>query len=245
MAVRHAMRALCKAACVLGLSGCGPAIVATAGAVTGMAVVQERSLKDSLTDTEIGLSINNGLLNESGELFRRVDVDVTEGRVVLTGGVEAPASSVRASEIAWSTPGVVSVDNEITVDQRASAERYGRDLWISSQVRARLLGDTNVMSLNYSIETHDGVVHLTGLARSEAELMRVTRHAAGVPGVREVVSHVLTIGDPRRTPPASTRPATPTGRTGPAGTPVQAGTTPAGTTPAGPARDGTVTVTPL
>lgn len=230
--MRHAMHALAKLACILGVSGCGPAIVATAGAVTGMAVVQERSLKDSLTDTEIGLSINNSLLNESGELFRRVGVDVNEGRVVLTGGVEAPVSSVRASEIAWATPGVVSVDNEIMVDQQASAQRYGRDVWISSQVRARMVGDADVMSLNYSIETHDGVVHLTGLARSEAELVRVTHHAASVPGVREVVSHVLTIGDPRRTPPAATR------------TPAAAAGT-ASSAPAPSSGTGTVTVTPL
>lgn len=241
MGMRQAVRALAGLACMAGLSGCGPAIVATAGAVTGMAVAQERTTRDALTDTEIGTSINNGLLNESGELFRRVAVDVTEGRVLLTGGVRTAAESVRASEIAWATPGVVSVENEIILDQAPSASRYAADVWISSQVRARLLGDAGVMSINYSIDTHDGVVHLTGLARSQAELARVVAHAAAVPGARQVVSHVLTIDDPRRRRPAASSPAAASPAAGQPATQPNAPARPS----AAPAGGGAVTVSPL
>jgi osmotically-inducible protein OsmY len=52
--------------------------------------------------------------------------------------------------------------------------------------------------VNYNIETIDGVVHLSGLAKSKEELDRVIRHAQGISGVKRVVSHVLTIDDPRR-----------------------------------------------
>ncbi|MEM9138594.1 MAG: phospholipid-binding domain-containing protein, partial [Pseudomonadota bacterium] len=53
-------------------------------------------------------------------------------------------------------------------------------------------------SVNYNIETVDKVVHVTGLARSGAELSRVLDRASRIPGVVKVVSHVLTIDDPRR-----------------------------------------------
>lgn len=199
---RRSLRApaapLALALAALALTGCGPAIVAGVGATAGLGVAQERTTKQALTDAEIGLSINSRLGDYSGELFRRVAVDVTEGRVVLIGGVVNPADADRAVEIASSVPGVKDVTSEIVVDQPASATRYAQDVWISTQIRTRLLGDTRIASFNYDIDTHDGVVHLTGVSRTARELERVTAHAAAVPGVREVVSHVVPIDDPRR-----------------------------------------------
>jgi osmotically-inducible protein OsmY len=188
-----------------GSAGCAPAVVAGAGTVAGYAVTQERTTQDILADNDIGITINNLLLAESPTLFRRIAVDVKEGRVVLTGGVETVAQKVRAAEIAWSVPGVVSVTNEIMPEQRASATRYANDVWISSQVRARFIGNAAIDSLNYTIDTHDGVVHLTGIANSAGELAQATATASRVAGVREVVSHVLVISDPRRMP-ARSRP---------------------------------------
>lgn len=199
---RRSFRALAAplalALSAVALSGCGPAILAGVGGVTGLGVAQERTTKQALSDAEIGLSINTRLGEYSGELFRRVAVDVTEGRVVLIGGVVNPADADRAVEIASSVPGVKDVTSEIMVDQQASASRYAGDVWITTQVRTRLLGDARIASFNYDIDTHDGVVHLTGVSRTQRELERVAAHAAAVPGVREVVSHVVPIDDPRR-----------------------------------------------
>lgn len=195
------LRGLSALALAAVVAGCGPAILAGVGGVTGLGVMQERSTMDALRDNEIAISISNRLLNESGQLFRRVSLDVTEGRVLLTGGVETVEDKARAAEIAWATPGVTAVENEIVAEQQASTQRFAQDTWITSQVRTRLLTDAQVASRNYGIETHDGVVHLTGIARSSGELERAAAHAAAVPGVREVVSHVLSINDPRRTRP--------------------------------------------
>ena len=70
---------------------------------------------------------------------------------------------------------------------------------ISNRVRYELLTDLDVSSSNYNVETVDQVVHLTGIARSAGELDTVLNYARSVDGVKSVVSHVLTIDDPRRT----------------------------------------------
>ena len=57
---------------------------------------------------------------------------------------------------------------------------------------------SDISSQNYDVVTFGRVVHLTGLAKSTAELNRVIRRAQEVKGVTRVVSHVLTIDDPRR-----------------------------------------------
>lgn len=182
----------------LVLTGCAPAILAGTGAVVTRSVMQERTTMDALGDAEVKVSLKNRLLKDSTGLFTDVSADVVEGRVVLTGSVPSREQKVTATRIAWETPGVVAVTDELTVAEDAGARAYIQDAWISNRLRVALVGDMQVNSVNYSVETVDGVVHLTGLARSRGELQRVIDHAAAIPGVAKIVSHVLTIDDPRR-----------------------------------------------
>lgn len=195
------IKAIVVAACLSGLAltACTPAGMAIGGGVVlARSVVQERTTMDALEDTEIKLSISNRLLNHSGELFRDVSVGVTEGRVLLTGSVPERQHKVDAARIAWETEGVIAVEDELTVAEDSSTKAYLTDVRISNTLRFALLTDVKVSSVNYNVETVDRVVHLTGLAKSNEELDRVIRHAQVVKGVERVVSHVLTIDDPRR-----------------------------------------------
>lgn len=181
------------------LASCGPTgVVVGTGAVVARSVLQERSTQDALEDTEIQLGLNNRFLSHSTGLFADVSTSVTEGRVVLTGTVPTRANKVTATDLAWQTPGVAEVSDELVVQEDSGALAYAEDAWISNQLRVTLLTDSKVSSVNYSVETVDKVVHITGLARSKTELSKVLNHASSVRGVAKVVSHVLTIDDPRR-----------------------------------------------
>lgn len=193
-----AARALCVAFAAFSLTGCAAGLGVGALATTGVAVTQERSTRQALTDAEIRLTINNKLLNEDYGLFADVSTEVVEGRVLLAGSVPRPEQRIRAAELVWSTPDVTEVVNELTVAGDSGVGSYARDVWISTQLRGKLLGDKYVSSVNYNVETVDQVVHLIGIARTEQELERVVNHARRVAGVREVVSHVLTKHDERR-----------------------------------------------
>jgi osmotically-inducible protein OsmY len=180
------------------MASCAPVMVGTTGAVLTRSVMQERTTKDALRDTDTKLRLNERLLSRSTELFTDVAVDVTEGRVVLTGSVPTREDKVTATSLAWATEGVTSVSDELTLSEDSGAVAYLEDAWISNRLRLKLLRDGQVSSVNYNVETVDKVVHLTGLARSRGELGKVIAHATAVPGVARVVSHVLTIDDPRR-----------------------------------------------
>jgi len=181
------------------LGACTPTGAVIGGAaLVGRSVVQERSTMDALNDSEILLSIDNRLLNESGELFRDVSVTVTEGRVVLTGSVPTREEKIRATAIAWEVEGVSAVDDAMTVAEDSGTSSYMADAWISNQLRYELFTDLEISKVNYNVETVDKVIHLTGLARSHEELAQVIEHARSIEGVTRVVSHVLTIDDPRR-----------------------------------------------
>jgi osmotically-inducible protein OsmY len=195
------IKAIVVAACLSGLAltACSPTSMAIGGgAVLARSVVQERSTMDALEDTEIKLGIQNRLLNHSGELFRDVSVDVIEGRVLLTGSVPEREHKIDAVRMVWETEGVTTVEDELTVAEDSGTKAYLTDVRISNTLRFALLTDVKVSSVNYNVETIDRVVHLTGLAKSSEELDQVIRRAREVAGVERVVSHVLTIDDPRR-----------------------------------------------
>ena len=64
--------------------------------------------------------------------------------------------------------------------------------------RGKLLVDSDVLSINYSVETVNGTVYLLGIAQDEAELARVTEHARSIEDVKRVVSHVVLKDDRHR-----------------------------------------------
>lgn len=189
---------MAAALCAATLGGCGPAILAGSGAVVGRSVLQERSTLAALGDTETELSISTRLGQHSARLFNDVSVDVVERRVVLTGSVPTREDRVAAEAIAWAGPNVRAVTNELTVAEDAGVRAYWRDAGISNALRLALVRDGRVAAWNYNVETVDGVVHLTGLARSREELARAIALARATEGASRVVSHVLVIDDPRR-----------------------------------------------
>lgn len=182
----------------LALAGCAPAALVGGGALVGKTVFEERGTLTALEDADIALGVSNRLGNHSGELFRDVSVDVTEGAVVLTGTVPRAEHKIAATEAAWATPGVLAVEDALEIAPDGTPKDYFRDVGISNALRYALVADPGVRSINYTVTTVDRTVHVTGLARSEAELARVIEHARSIAGVRRVVSHALTIDDPRR-----------------------------------------------
>ncbi|MEM7422808.1 MAG: BON domain-containing protein [Pseudomonadota bacterium] len=193
-------RWIAVSASAMALSGCVPAgMLLGAGAVAVHTASQERAPLDTVRDADILLTLNSRYLEHSAELFSNVAISVVEGRVVLTGSVPERIDRVAATEIAWATSGVTSVTDEMTVRAGGDAIDYAEDALISNQLRLALVADTSISSVNYSVETVDKIVHITGLARNPDELGRVIEQATVIPGVVTVVSHVLTVDDPRRT----------------------------------------------
>jgi len=180
-----------------GLGGCAPPIVG-AGATVGVAAAQERSVGQAVDDAAILAEINHQLLQKSQSLFAGVDVEVVEGRVLLTGNVKNPGDRVEVARMAWKAKGVREVLNELVISDQSSLRNYAKDVWITTQLKIKLLGDAGILAINYSVDTLNGVVYLFGIAQSQAELDRATGHARNIGGVTKVVSHVVLKDDPKR-----------------------------------------------
>lgn len=192
---------LIRLALALALPSLGSGCVGLAvggAAVSGVAAVEERSLGTQVDDRTLYFKVNERLLSNSDVLFRKVNVEVNEGRVLLTGNVTKPEDRVAASDLAWQVVGVKEVLNELNVTDRTELKDFPRDTWITTQLKTRLLTDTHVLQVNYSVETINGIVYLIGIAQTQDELDRVTNHARNISGVQRVVSYVRLKDDPKR-----------------------------------------------
>lgn len=190
----------------LALSGCSPAgIAAGVGATVGTAASQEGGLKNAARDTAIRLEISDLWFKKDLKIFSRLNLTVQEGRVLITGIVDNPDHRVEAVRLAWQADGVTQVINEIQVrDEPRSWTQYARDTWITTQIRGYITFDKHIQSINYSIDTVNGVVYLMGIGQDQAEIDRVIDHARNTAYVTQVISYVRMRGD---TPPNLQTPA--------------------------------------
>lgn len=179
------------------MSGCAETIIG-AGATGAVAASQERGLGGAVGDTQIRTAINYLWLDDNAEMFHQLNLNVQEGRVMITGVVPKQEMKEQAVKLAWQAKGVKEVIDEIIVDPKGTSGTYARDSWIATQLKTKLLFDKNIYSINYSVETVRGQVYVLGVAQDRHELDLVLNNARSIEYVRKVTSYVLLKDDPRR-----------------------------------------------
>ena len=165
--------------------------VATGTAVKVVTVNQEdRSIGEFVDDTIIKTLIKNTYFDQNEKLFFNIDVEVSQGRVLLTGTIENIDLKIEATRIAWGVKGVQTVLNEIQISNSDNIINFADDLVISTKVKGKLILNENVNSLNYSIETVNKLVYIIGIAGSDDERDLVINIAREVYGVVEVIDYI-------------------------------------------------------
>ena len=191
-------RIICTLSLLTLLPGCVAAIIGggTEGAVIA---AQERSSGNALDDAGILIKIKNLYAqNDYKDLLANVEIKVVEGRVLLTGNVDKPESQISAVNLVWQINSVREVINEIQLSDKAGFANYTRDVWISTQIKSRLLFTKGIRSINYSVITVNQTVYLMGIAQNQDELDKATNIASTTSYVQHVVSYVRLKDDPKR-----------------------------------------------
>ena len=194
---RDVARAAALGAAALALSGCAGALV-SGGATTAVVVAQERTVGAAIDDVTIRVDLNRRLFEAGEVLYVSVGLDVVEGRVLLTGIVPTAELRVEAAQLTWRSPKVKQVLNELEVGPKRDVVAFVKDKRIGGQLRIALLRDLDIVDINYTVTTMNGVIYLLGIAQNQAELDEVVSHASNIGGVKKVVSHVLLKDDPQR-----------------------------------------------
>ena len=172
------------------LQGC--AQVATGAAAKIVTVSQEeRSIGEFVDDSLVKAMIKNSYLDQNEKIFFGVDVEVSQGRVLLTGTVENIDLRIEATRIAWGIKGVKSVLNELQISNSDSILNFADDLVISTKISGKLVLEDRVNSLNYNVETVNKVVYIIGIAKNKIEKDIVIDIARNVYGVEEVIDYII------------------------------------------------------
>ncbi len=172
------------------LSNC--TIPVATGVVTKAVTVSKSdiSIGEFVDDTLIKAILKNAYFDLNEKIFFNVDVEVSQGRVLLTGTVENIDLRIEATRIAWGVKGVETVINEIQVSNSDSILDFADDLVISTKVLAKITLDETINSLNYNIETVNKIVYIIGISNSEKEKQKVINIARKVFGVEEVIDYI-------------------------------------------------------
>ena len=174
---------------LLLISGCQSAYVATMSKAV-LVDKEERSFNNFVTDTIIVAQLKNTYFNNNEKIFFNVSVEVTEGRVLLTGSVEQIDERIEATKLAWSIEGVNEVINEIQINNDEGILDYTDDLIMKTKINAKLLLNKDILNLNYSVEVVNGIVYLIGIVQSQEELNSVINISENTYGVENVISYV-------------------------------------------------------
>ena len=150
----------------------------------------DRSIGEYVDDVLIKAILKNSYFDQSEKIFFNVDVEVSQGRVLLTGTVDNIDLRIEATRIAWGVKGVQTVINEIQISGSDSILNFADDLIISTKVMAKIMLDEEVNSLNYNIETVNKIVYIIGISSSSEEKQKAIDLSKEVFGVEEVIDYI-------------------------------------------------------
>lgn len=174
-------------------------IAAVSSTVVGTTIAQERTVGNRLDDNIIKLKIQELFIQaDTPNMYESIDVNVHEGRVLLTGSVKDASNQSDAAKLAWKVRSVNEVINEIQVNDKDPLRDTSKDIYLANAVRSKLLMEDDLRSVNYIVETNMSIVYLLGIAQDQDELNKAIQVAGSVKGVRKIVNHVILKNDPRR-----------------------------------------------
>lgn len=175
--------------CAATLQGCFP--LAATGLAASALMMDDRRTSGVYIEDE---NIEWKSLARTREKFRGVHISTTSYNlnVLLTG--QAPTEEVKneIAEVVRAIPSVKKVTNEIAVSGNVSLAARGNDAIVTSNVKARLLGNGKVSPNHIKVVTENGIVYLMGIVTQQegdaaAEVARTTSGVARVIKVFEYI----------------------------------------------------------
>ena len=158
-----------------------------------LAVVLTTSTAGAVTsDAWITTKTKMSLLTTAGVPGTAINVDTVDGRVTLHGKVATADEKAKAETVARSIDGVRDVHNLLQVVPNAQQNDVkANDSEVKEKVTETLKKDHRLADSSIAVQSvNDGVVLLSGTAKTLTDQLHAIEVASRVPGVRRVSSEV-------------------------------------------------------
>ena len=175
---------------------CAP-LIGSVGMASLGAASKEKGLATTLSDNIIKTKISNLIFKSNPDLIANTNVFVNNGSVLFTGKVNEPNNKILFTKIAWTVKNVSEVNNEIQVINTSTLKNIARDIASMGEIRARIMSDKMINSLNFSIDVVNDKAYLSGVASSLDEIRLVKAHASSSRFIKEVYNYIILVDDTR------------------------------------------------
>ena len=165
---------------------------------TGVSIALDpRSLGTQIDDSIMQQNLRAKLLSTDKSYIISVKTKILDGRIFLTGKVNSVEDKLKLTKLAWEIKGARSVNNDLQIKEKFNFKRSAKDLLITSQLRAALIGNKKVKSVNYNIDTYKKKIYIYGIAQNKTERDEVTKEAKQILDVLDVVTSIFLVDDLR------------------------------------------------
>ena len=165
---------------------------------TGVSIaMDQRTLGTQIDDSIMDKSLETRLLAMNKNYFLSVKSKVLDGRIFITGKVDAPEEKLKITKLAWETKGARSVKNDLKIKEKFSFKQSAKDLLITSQLRSALIFNKKIKAVNYNIDTYKKNIYIYGIAQNKDERKEVIGEAKQILDVKDIISSILIAEDLR------------------------------------------------
>ena len=178
------------------LQSCAP-LIGSVGMATLGAASKEKGIATTLSDNIIKTKISNLIFKSNPDLIANTNVFVNNGSVLFTGKVNEPNNKILFTRVAWTVKNVSEVNNEIQIINTPTLKNIARDIASMGEIRARIMSDKMINSLNFSIDVVNDKAYLSGVASSLDEIRLVKAHASSSRFIKEVYNYIILVDDTR------------------------------------------------
>ena len=165
---------------------------------TGVSIALDpRSLGTQIDDSLMQQNLRARLVSADKSYIISVKTKILDGRIFLTGKVNSVEDKLKITKLAWEIKGARSVNNDLQIKEKFDFKRSAKDLLITSQLRAAIIGNKKIKSVNYNIDTYKKIIYVYGIAQNKIERDEVTKEAKQILDVEDVITSIFLVDDLR------------------------------------------------
>ena len=165
---------------------------------TGVSIAFDpRSIGTQMDDSIMQKNILARLAVRNKSYLLSINTKVLDGRIFLTGKISDPEEKLQITKLAWETPGVRSVKNDIKIKEEFNFKQSAKDLLITSQLRTALIFNKKIKATNYNIDTYKKKIFIYGISLTSDERKEVINEAKQILDVVDVVASIFLVEDLR------------------------------------------------
>ncbi len=165
---------------------------------TGVSIALDpRSLGTQIDDSIMQQNLRGKLISSDKSYIVSVKTKILDGRIFLTGKVNSVEDKLKITKLAWEIKGARSVKNDLRIKEKFDFKRSAKDILITSQLRAALIGSKKIKAVNYNIDTYKKTIYIYGIAQNKTERDEVIKEAKQILDVKDVITSIFLVDDLR------------------------------------------------